>query len=126
MGRVQIGREMDIWDGRILWKGKLYIKGRGLWYMTKTSEVIWIYRAFGNLALGRIREFACGRRETLFFAFFREFPVLVQLFLWELRDMGNGTWDTGHGHITSHPIGNSTSRLDPFRLSRFRDRILIL
>jgi hypothetical protein len=41
-------------------------------------------------------------------------------------DMGNGTWDTGHGHVTSHPIGDSTSRLDPFRLSRFRDRILIL
>ena len=39
----------------------------------------------GDLALGRIREFACDRRETLFFAFFREFPVLVQLFLWESR-----------------------------------------
>jgi hypothetical protein len=39
-------------------------------------------------------------------------------------DMGNGTWDTGHGHVTSLPIGDSTSRLDPCRLSRFRDRIL--
>ena len=39
------------------------------------------------------------------------------------RDMGNGTRDTGHGHVTSRPISDSTSRLDPFRLSRFRDRI---
>ena len=41
-------------------------------------------------------------------------------------DMGNGIWDTGHGHVTSRPISDSTSRLDPFRLSRFRDCILIL
>jgi hypothetical protein len=41
-------------------------------------------------------------------------------------DMGNGIWDTGYGHVTSRPISDSTSRLDPFRLSRFRDRILIL
>jgi hypothetical protein len=40
-------------------------------------------------------------------------------------DMGNGIWDTGYGYITLRPISNSTSRLDPFRLSRFRDRILI-
>jgi hypothetical protein len=40
----------------------------------------------------------------------------------------HGQWDMGYGygHVTSHPIGNSTSRLDPFRLSRFRDYILIL
>jgi hypothetical protein len=41
-------------------------------------------------------------------------------------DMGNEIWDTGYGYITSRPISNSTSRLDPFRLSRFRDRISIL
>jgi hypothetical protein len=76
---------MDIWDGRILWEEKSCIKGRGLWHVTKTSEAIWIYRAFGNLVLGRIREFAYNRREILFFVFFREFPVLVQLFLWELH-----------------------------------------
>jgi hypothetical protein len=42
-----------------------------------------------------------------------------------IRDMGYGTWDTGHGHVTSHPMGDSTGRLDPIRLSRFRDRISI-
>jgi hypothetical protein len=36
MGRVRIGPGMDIWDGRILWEGKLRIKGYGLWYVTKT------------------------------------------------------------------------------------------
>jgi hypothetical protein len=41
-------------------------------------------------------------------------------------DMGNGIWDTGYSHVTSRPISDSTSRLDPFRLSRFRDCILIL
>jgi hypothetical protein len=37
---------MNIWDKRILWKGKLRVKGYGLWHVTKTSKVIWIYRAF--------------------------------------------------------------------------------
>jgi hypothetical protein len=68
---------MDIWDRRILWEGKLRIKGRSLWYITKISEAIWIYRTFGNRVLGRIREFVYNWRKTLFFAFFREFPVLV-------------------------------------------------
>ena len=35
----------------------------------------------------------------------------------------HGTRDTGHGHVTSRPMGDSTGRLDPIRLSRFRDRI---
>jgi hypothetical protein len=77
MDRVQIGREMGIWDRRILWEGKSRAKGRSLWYVTKISEAIWIYRTFGNRILGRIREFVYDRREILFFAFFREFPVLV-------------------------------------------------
>jgi hypothetical protein len=45
---VRIGQEIDIWDGRILWEGKSRAEGRGLWHVTKTSEVIWTYRAFGK------------------------------------------------------------------------------
>jgi hypothetical protein len=111
MGRARIGRKMDIWDGRILWEGKSRAKGRGLWHVTKTSEATWTYRAFGNLALGRIREFACDRRETLFLAFLERFQY------W------NSCTANFLGHVTSRHMRDSTSRLDPFRLSRFRDRI---
>jgi hypothetical protein len=40
--------------------------------------------------------------------------------------MGNRIWDTGYSYVISYPISDLTSRLDPFRLSRFRDYILIL
>jgi hypothetical protein len=55
------------------------------------------------------------------------------MYSYGIRDIGHGQWDIGnkiwdieHSYITLYLISNSTSRLDSFRLSRFRDYILIL
>ena len=65
----------------------------------------------GGLGLGPIRKLVCDGREALFLAFLERFQY------WNSRTANF------LGHVTSRHMRDSTSRLDPFRLSRFRDRI---
>ena len=68
----------------------------------------------GGLGLGPIRKLVCDGREALFLAFLERFQCR------------NSCTANFLGHVISRHMRDSTSRLDPFRLSRFRDRILIL
>jgi hypothetical protein len=67
----------------------------------------------GGLGLGPIRKLVCDGREALFLAFLERFQYR------------NSCTANFLGHVTSRHMRDSTSRLDPFRLSRFRDRISI-
>jgi hypothetical protein len=115
MGILRIGTlGMDILEmgilvgiGHIGWEiGKLDREKWGYWMGGYTERL-------GGLGLGRIRKLVCDGRETLFLAFLERFQY------W------NSCTANFLGHVTSRHMRDSTSRLDPFRLSRFRDRILI-
>jgi hypothetical protein len=97
LGMGILGMDILVGNGNIEWE-----------YWTGETLSVW-----ENLRLGPIRKLVCDGREALFLAFLERFQC------W------NSCTANFLGHVTSRHMRDSTSRLDPFRLSRFRDRILI-